>query len=311
MKVIKVTPQGYCYGVVRAINIAKKAAKTEKKPIYILGDIVHNKLVSDYLKTLDIITIEDKTKTRLELLDSIEIGTVIFTAHGVSLEVRKKAGEKGLNVIDATCPEVMDTQNQIVKYLDMKYEIIFVGKKNHPEAEACITIDKHKTTFISDISDLKNVKFDKTKYFIAYQSTLNTEDLKDISRQLELKLKNKIVVDNKNVCDATKSRQHAIKNLKGADFLFVVGDENSNNSNKLVEISQNFANIDAKRIMSINELDLETFKDYDVIAVTSGASTPTALTKHIISFLEQFDYNNKDSWNYKEFDISNMRGNND
>ncbi len=306
MKVIKITPQGYCYGVVRAINIAKKAAASQPKPIYILGDIVHNELVSSYLHTMGIITIESKQTSRLDLLEQINEGTVIFTAHGVSPLVRMEAKRKNLNMIDATCPEVMSTQESIEKYLEMDYNIIFIGKKGHPEAEACIEINREKTTFISDLDDINNAQFLESKYFIAYQSTLNTEELTHISNALEVKLQDKIVVNNHTVCDATKSRQQAIKDLKDVDFLIVVGDKNSNNSNKLVEISKAYAKIPAKRIMSVNELDLQTFKDYQSIAVTSGASTPTALTKHIIKFFEQFEYDDQRTWEYQEFQVENM-----
>ncbi len=306
MKVIKVTPQGYCFGVVRAINIAKKAAQTEEKPIYILGDIVHNEFVTKSLQNLDLITVEAKNTKRTELLDNIEKGTVIFTAHGVSPKVREIAKNKNLNMIDATCPEVMNTQEQIKKYLQMDYKVIFVGKKNHPEAEACIEIDPKNTFFISSHDDINKIDFTYNKYFITYQSTLNTEDVFTISEQLEQKLKDKIFTNNLSVCDATKTRQDAVKNLKNTDLLIVVGDKNSNNSNKLVEIAKKSANINAVRILEIDELDLNIFKDIKNVAVTSGASTPTQLTKHIINFLEQFDYNNKETWKYEKFNIIKM-----
>ncbi len=182
----------------------------------------------------------------------------------------------------------------------MGYKIIFVGKAFHPEAEACIDIDSSNTIFISNIDDVKKYSFNHDKYYIAYQSTLNTNDTKDISKQLEKSLEDKIFINQRKVCDATFSRQEAVKNLTDVDFLIVVGDENSNNSNKLVEIS----NIKAKRILSVDELDLNTFKDYKSIAITSGASTPTQLTKHIITFFEKFEYNDKSTWEYEEFDLN-------
>ncbi len=300
MKVVKVTPQGYCYGVVRAINIAKKASTTAPKPIYILGDIVHNKLVSESLKKLDIKTIESKNQKRLDLLDEINDGTVIFTAHGISPLVFEKAKEKGLNIIDATCPEVKTTQESIIHYLSIGYTIIFIGKKFHPEAEACVDIDADNTIFISKIEDIENHNYDASKYFIAYQSTLNTQDTKLISDKLETKLGNKIFVNQHKVCDATFSRQQAVRELTGIDFLIVVGDENSNNSNKLVEISP----VKAQRILSVSELDLNEFKNYQAVAITSGASTPTQLTKHIVKFFENFEYQDKTTWIYQEFDKS-------
>lgn len=302
MKVIKVKPQGYCYGVVRAIDIVKKASKTEEKPIYILGDIVHNKLISKAFENIAIITIESKKEKRLALLDRIEKGTVIFTAHGVSPSVVAKAAKKGLNIIDATCPEVTNTQEEIKNHLTLGYKIIFIGKEHHPEAEACVDIDTENTIFISKLDDISNYEYNHNKYYIAYQSTLNTEDTKEISNRLEEVLENKIFTNQHKVCDATFSRQQAVKNLKDVDFLIVVGDENSNNSNKLVEI----ANVKAQRILSVNELDLEEFKNYQTIAITSGASTPTQLTRHITSFIEQFSYEDKTTWEYTELDISKI-----
>lgn len=300
MKVIKLTPQGYCFGVVRAINIVKETAQNEPKPIYILGDIVHNELISKSLQDIDIITVEAHDKKRLELLEQIDKGTVIFTAHGISPLVKARAIEKNLNIIDATCPEVTKTQDQIIKHLNMGYDIVFVGKKNHPEAEACIDIDSSRTIFISKQEDIEKEQYNANKYYIAYQSTLNTDDTKKISKELEKKLNDKIFINQRRVCDATFARQQAVKELTDAEFLIVVGDKNSNNSNKLVEISP----VKAQRILSVNELDLEILKDVNTIAITSGASTPTQLTKHIIKFFEQFEYNDKSTWSYSEFNES-------
>lgn len=300
MKVIKLTPQGYCYGVVRAINIVKKAILTEPKPIYVLGDIVHNKLVSKSLENINIITIEAKNVKRLDLIDKINKGTVIFTAHGVSPLVFQKAIDKGLNILDATCPEVTSTQNEIKKYLNLGYKIIFIGKENHPEAEACTYIDKDNTIFISNIDDFDKYQYNHNKYYIAYQSTLNINDTRKISNYIENILYDKVIVNQSNVCEATLFRQEAVKNIEGIDFLIVVGDESSNNSNKLVEIS----NVKSQRILQISDLDLNQLKNYSTVAITSGASTPTALTKHIINFLENFDQNDKTTWKYDDFEKS-------
>ncbi|MFV0498725.1 MAG: 4-hydroxy-3-methylbut-2-enyl diphosphate reductase [Bacilli bacterium] len=300
MKVIKLTPQGYCYGVVQAINIVKKAILTEPKPIYVLGDIVHNKLVSKSLENINIITIEAKNVKRLDLIDKINKGTVIFTAHGVSPLVFQKAIDKGLNILDATCPEVTSTQNEIKKYLNLGYKIIFIGKENHPEAEACTYIDKDNTIFISNIDDFDKYQYNHNKYYIAYQSTLNINDTRKISNYIENILYDKVIVNQSNVCEATLFRQEAVKNIEGIDFLIVVGDESSNNSNKLVEIS----NVKSQRILQISDLDLNQLKNYSTVAITSGASTPTALTKHIINFLENFDQNDKTTWKYDDFEKS-------
>ena len=121
MQVTKLTPLGYCHGVIRAIETAKKASQNEKKPIYILGSIIHNRFIVEAFNDLGCITLDDKGKTRLELLDEINEGTVIFTAHGVSPIVYQKAQKKGLNVIDATCRDVLKIHESYQKYLSLGY----------------------------------------------------------------------------------------------------------------------------------------------------------------------------------------------
>ena len=154
MKVTGITPRGYCKGVVRAINIAKKATQdVTKQPLYILGMIVHNEYIVNALKEMGAITIEDAHKTRLELLDEIDHGTVIITAHGAGDVVSQKAREKGLDVIDASCLDVIKTHDLIKEELAKGYEILYIGKKNHPEAEGAMLIDPEHMHLIAKKED--------------------------------------------------------------------------------------------------------------------------------------------------------------
>src|SRR6478609_9399361 len=140
MKVIKIAPRGYCYGVVDAMVIARNAAldKSLPRPIYVLGMIVHNKHVTDAFEEDGIITLDGAN--RLEILDQINEGTVIFTAHGVSPEVKERAKEKGLTTIDATCPDVTKTHDLIRQKEKEGYDVIYIGKRNHPEPEGALGI---------------------------------------------------------------------------------------------------------------------------------------------------------------------------
>ena len=169
MNVIGIMPRGYCKGVVRAINIAKKAS-TNDKPIYILGMIVHNQYIVNALEDLGVYTIDIKGKTRLELLDEIHEGTVIITAHGASHKVFDKAKEKGLNVIDASCLDVIKTHDLIKDYLNKDYEVLYIGKYGHPEAEGAISIDEHQIHLIQNKNDIDLWEKDK-KYVITNQTT--------------------------------------------------------------------------------------------------------------------------------------------
>ena len=141
MEIIKVVPRGYCQGVVRAIQTAEKTARENSgQPIHMLGMIVHNRFVVEACEKLGIHCLEARGKTRLELLDEIDHGTVIFTAHGVSDAVYEKAAAKGLHIVDATCPDVRKTHDLIRDHV-AHGDVLYIGKKNHPEAEGALAWD--------------------------------------------------------------------------------------------------------------------------------------------------------------------------
>ena len=171
MLVKGIVPRGYCKGVVRAIEIAKKQAH-QTTPVYILGMIVHNQYIVNALEDLGIQTIDIKGKTRLELLDEINEGKVIITAHGASQKVFDKAKEKGLEVIDASCLDVIKTHDLIQDKLNEGYEILYIGKKGHPEAEGAISIDEKRIHLITCTATkirqeaIKNIEDDVDIIFI-------------------------------------------------------------------------------------------------------------------------------------------------
>ena len=163
MEVIKISPRGYCYGVVDAMVIARNAAldKTLPRPIYILGMIVHNKHVTDAFEEDGIITLDGEN--RMEILEKIDSGTVIYTAHGVSPEVRELARKKGLVAIDATCPDVTSTHDLIKEKTDNGYEIIYIGKKHHPEPEGAIGVAPDKVHLIETIDDVETLSVESDR----------------------------------------------------------------------------------------------------------------------------------------------------
>ena len=257
MLVKGIVPRGYCKGVVRAIEIAKKQVH-QTTPVYILGMIVHNQYIVNALEDLGIQTIDIKGKTRLELLDEINEGKVIITAHGASQKVFDKAKEKGLEVIDASCLDVIKTHDLIQDKLNEGYEILYIGKKGHPEAEGAISI-----------YDL-------------------CEKAKEILPFVEIE---------KETCTATKIRQEAIKNIEDdVDIIFIVGDPHSNNTRKLASIAHDYHTCDVYMIESIEDLEIEWLKNKRYAAVSSGASTPTYLTNQVIDYLKQFDINDSKTY---------------
>ena len=289
MEVKAIVPRGYCKGVVRAIKIAKEA-RDAPKPISILGMIVHNQYIVNALEDLGIHTMDMKDKTRIELLDYINSGTVIITAHGASDDVFNKAKDKGLHVIDASCLDVIKTHDLIKDKLNMNYEILYIGKNGHPEAEGAISIDKNHIHLITNKNDINQM--DKTKsYVITNQTTMSLYDVYDLCEYAKEVLPDVQIA--KETCTATKIRQEAIRNIDDdIDIVFIIGDPHSNNTKKLASIAKEKANKEVYMIESINDLDINMLKGKKKAAVSSGASTPTYLTNQVIDFLKQFDENN-------------------
>lgn len=285
MKTVKITPRGYCHGVVNAINtITKLDRLSMKKPVYILGMLVHNKKVIEQFDDLDIITLHDPTKTRLELLDQIEEGTVIFTAHGISPKVKGKALDKGLDIIDTSCNDVLKSQKVVMGYIEKGYKVIYVGKVGHPESEAACDISEN-VFLIEKESDLDKLNL-SGNIALTNQTTMSMYDVFKISEKAKKIYPELEYIDE--ICNATRIRQEAVINQEQVDHLFVVGDKLSNNSRRLVQVSKEQANIDATLIEGVEDIDVDLLKTYNSVAVSSGASTPTRVTREVIEFLEKF-----------------------
>ncbi|MGS2776012.1 4-hydroxy-3-methylbut-2-enyl diphosphate reductase [Robertmurraya sp. GLU-23] len=295
MKVIKISPRGYCYGVVDAMVIARNAAldKSLPRPIYILGMIVHNKHVTDAFAEEGIITLDGPN--RKQILEQVDKGTVIFTAHGISPEVRELAKKKGLVTIDATCPDVTSTHQLIEAKKDEGYQVIYIGKKGHPEPEGALGVAPDIVHLVETIADVESLAIQADKILVTNQTTMSQWDVGHIMKKIEEKYPH--AEFHKEICMATQVRQEAVAEQAGeADVVIVVGDPKSNNSNRLAQVSEEIAGTVAYRISDISELDIDWIKDAQTVGVTSGASTPTPITKEVISFIEQFNPFDESTW---------------
>lgn len=295
MEVVKITPRGYCYGVVDAMVLAMQTAKNFDlpRPVYILGMIVHNKHVTEAFDKEGIITLDGEN--RLEILRKVDRGTVIFTAHGVSPEVRRLAREKGLTVVDATCPDVTKTHDLIREKSEEGYRIIYIGKKGHPEPEGAVGIAPDHVVLIEKEEEIEGLDIDSDKIVITNQTTMSQWDIKHIINKLLEKYPHAEV--HNEICLATQVRQEAVaEQAKGTDLVLVVGDPRSNNSNRLAQVAEEIAGVRAYRIADVTEIKREWLEGVKRIGVTSGASTPTPLTKEVIDYLEQYDPDNPETW---------------
>lgn len=290
MEIIKITPRGYCYGVVDAMVIARNASLDNSlpRPIYILGMIVHNKHVTDAFESDGVITLDGPN--RLKILEQIDEGTVIFTAHGVSPEVKRRAKEKGLVCIDATCPDVDNTHQLIREVKSNGYHVIYIGKKGHPEPEGAVGVAPdivHLVQTLEDIDALPEELLNQ-KLIVTNQTTMSQWDVKHLID--ELKVKYPHIEVHEEICLATQVRQEAVATQADqADLLIVVGDPKSNNSNRLAQVSKEIAHTNAYRIADLSELKLEWLQDIESVAVTAGASTPTPIVKEVIDYIKNYD----------------------
>ena len=282
MKVKKVTPQGYCKGVILAIKKVLEVINNPEtiKPIYLLGMIIHNRFVCSELEKMGVTILEGTNK--LELLDSITSGTVIISAHGVSDKVKEKILDKNLLLVDTTCPDVKKVHDNVLNYLNLGYEVLYIGKKNHPEALGVLE-ESQKIHLIENINDLSVI--DKnTKYYVTNQTTLSHDHVLSFHNKIK-EINNNVILEN-NICLATTKRENALYDIK-TDLIVVVGDYNSSNTKKLVEVAKNRAL--AKAVIAIERArDLINYdlSSYSEAYVTSGASTPSVMVDEVIKFLE-------------------------
>jgi 4-hydroxy-3-methylbut-2-enyl diphosphate reductase len=291
MEVIKISPRGYCYGVVDALQMVRQVAKdpSHPRPVYVIGQIVHNRHAIEELTRLGVITLEGPD--RASILEQVQSGTVIFTAHGVSPRVKEQARARGLHCVDATCPDVTVTHDLVRDLVSKGYYILYIGKKGHPEPEGVLGEVPGNISLIeteADVDLLQLTPAQQAKLALSTQTTLSQWDTRRVIDYVRQKFPQ--VEVHIDICAATQNRQEAIvAQAKGADLTIVVGDPKSNNTNRLVQVSQELANVPAVRIEDLSQLDPAWLQGKKRVAVTAGASTPSQLTREVIRFLEQYE----------------------
>lgn len=282
INIINIIPRGYCKGVVRAIKMINDILDNDNyvKPIYMYGQLVHNKHVTNALNNKGIISINDYT--------NIDKGTIIITAHGLASKERNLISNKGIDIIDTTCKEVVKIQNIIKEKIVEGYTIIYYGKANHPEANSIIN-DNNNIYLVSNIDDVNNLILNiNTPIFFTNQTTMSYFDTVDILNYIKSKFTN--VTANIDICNASKRRQMAVySDAKKCDIVLVIGDKKSNNTNKLKEICDSL-NVKSFLIENIEDLkNIDLFDNINV-GITAGSSTPNKLVNEIIKTLEDDDY---------------------
>jgi 4-hydroxy-3-methylbut-2-enyl diphosphate reductase len=283
-RVLLLKPRGFCAGVVRAIDIVQIALDTFGAPIYVRKEIVHNSYVVNDLAQKGAIFVNE--------LDEVPAGArVIYSAHGVSPAVRQGAKERGLKVIDATCPLVTKVHIEAIKFAKQGYSLVLVGHRDHEEVQGTQGEAPDVTQVVSTVEEVeKLVVKDPNKVAYLTQTTLSLDEARYMIEALKKKFPNIVGPHAQDICYATENRQTAVKNVAhGADLVLVVGSRNSSNSNRLVEVSHNIGT-HSYLIDKAEDIQPDWLEGVATVAITAGASAPEILVQEVVAYLQSKGY---------------------
>ena len=283
MKVLLASPRGFCAGVNMAIESLDLALASLDPPIYVYHEIVHNKYVVAHFRGRGVTFVDD-------LADVPHGATLLFSAHGVSPEVRRIARERNLRAIDATCPLVTKVHLEAIRYAQAGYTILLIGHEGHDEVigtmgeapEAIILVEKPE-----DVASLEVA--DETKLAYLTQTTLSVDDANRIIARLKERFSKIASPPKEDICYATQNRQEAVTILaKEADLAIVLGSQNSSNSQRLAELARE-RGVPAYLVDGPGDLNPQWFSGAETVLVTAGASAPEQVVDECLDWLrEQF-----------------------
>ena len=281
-EILMAQPRGFCAGVDRAINIVNEALIRFGAPIYVRHEIVHNAYVVNELREKGAVFVE-------ELHEVPKGGIVVFSAHGVSQEVRKDAEARGLQVYDATCPLVTKVHLEVVKMCKDGFTVLMIGHAGHPEVEGTMGQVKEGVFLIEKVGDVGSLPFppDEKIAFVT-QTTLSVDETKEIVDALTMKFPNIVQPRKQDICYATQNRQDAVKFMAPqVEVVIVVGSATSSNSNRLRELSEKLG-VPSYMVDSPDQLKSEWFAGKKRVGLTAGASAPESLAQSIVSRIQEF-----------------------
>jgi 4-hydroxy-3-methylbut-2-enyl diphosphate reductase len=282
MQVILAQPRGFCAGVVRAIEIVETALQQYGPPIYVRHEIVHNPRVVEDLKA--------KGVRFVDRVEQIPNGAItVFSAHGVSEKVEQDASVRSLRTLDATCPLVSKVHIEGRRYAGEGYDIILIGHENHPEVEGTVGQIPERVLLVGDVADVETLQVrDPDRVAYITQTTLSVDDTRDVISALRNRFPKIVGPGVKDICYATQNRQAAVRTLASiVDLVLVVGAENSSNSNRLCEVS-NDSGVPGYLIEDPSAFDPAWLHGKKSVGITAGASTPEELVQDLIAKLREY-----------------------
>ncbi|MCW5936071.1 MAG: 4-hydroxy-3-methylbut-2-enyl diphosphate reductase [Fimbriimonadaceae bacterium] len=278
-KILLAAPRGFCAGVSYAIEIVDLALKAHGAPIYVRHAIVHNEWVVRSFEQRGVVFVED--------IGEVPPGAVVvFSAHGVSPTVRQEAQERGLNIIDATCPLVTKVHNEARRFAEKGYLMVYIGHAGHVEAEGTMGEAPDRMVLVETPEDAERLVLPPhDRLAVVTQTTLSVDEVDATMAVLRRRFPHIETPGKEDICYATTNRQAAVKALaQECGLVVVVGSQTSSNSNRLREVAMQ-CGAEAVLIMQPDELQPELVARHEVIGVTSGASTPESLVEAIVGRL--------------------------
>jgi 4-hydroxy-3-methylbut-2-enyl diphosphate reductase len=277
-------PRGFCAGVIRAIEVVELALQRLGQPVYVRKEIVHNRHVVEDLAARGAVFVES--------LDEVPSGAVvIFSAHGVSPSVRQAAGDRGLHVIDATCPLVTKVHLEVIRYARENYTIVLIGHRDHDEVIGTLGEAPEAIRVISSVEEVDTLEVDDPERIVYLtQTTLGIDDTREIVTKLKGRFPAIQGPPAQDICYATENRQAAVKLVaREADAILVVGAENSSNSNRLVEVARRTGTV-AYLISCAADIQPQWLNGRRNLGITAGASTPDFLVEEVVDRLKSWGF---------------------
>ena len=278
MEVVLSAPRGLCAGVVRAIDVVDLCLQRYGPPVYVRKEIVHNPFVVSDLRGKGAVFVDE--------LDEVPEGArVVFSAHGVAPAVWQHSGERGLQVVDATCPLVTKVHLEALKYAREGYTILLIGHTLHDEVVGTMGEVPDVSVLVQDAEDARNVEVpDPDKVVALTQTTLSVDDTAEVVSVLMERFPS--LLTRNDICYATSNRQEAVKSITSqVDVVLVIGAQNSSNCNRLREVAE-AKGVPAYLVNGPEEIDDAWLVGAQSVGITSGASTPELLVDRVVEYLK-------------------------
>jgi len=296
-KIFLLKPRGFCAGVVRAIDVVEIALEMYGPPIYVRKEIVHNKHVVDGLRESGAVFVEE--------LEEVPSGArAIFSAHGVSPEVREQARNRNLQIIDATCPLVTKVHLEAIKFARSGFTIVLIGHKDHDEVIGTLGEAPSQTVLVSSPEEVDALNVpDPARICYLTQTTLSLDETRDIVSRLKQRFPLIQGPPAQDICYATENRQMGVKAVAPfCQLLLVVGSMNSSNSKRLVEVCEN-TGVRSFLVDDESDVDPAWLDDVWTVAVTAGASAPENLVQNLVAWLRRNGFHNLEEVELVEEDV--------